>query len=175
MLDLTPSTPEGDLLVVIETPKGSHNKYDFDPASGCLKLKKILPEGMVFPFDFGFIPSTLAEDGDPVDVLVLLDTAVPPLCLAQCRLIGAIEARQKEKGGRWQENDRLLAVSAHSRIHEKTAALDDLPPHQLEEIKGFFVDYNRLEGREFQPLADRGPKAAMKLVAAGMRTFKKAG
>ena len=66
-------------------------------------------------------------------------------------------------------------MAAHSRTHARTTGLGDLPPHQLEEIKGFFVDYNKLEGRRFQPLADRGPKAAMKLVAAGMRTFKKAG
>jgi len=172
-LHLAPYSTEGALLVVIETPKGSHNKYDFDPSYNCLRLAKALPQGMVFPYDFGFIPSTLAEDGDPIDVLVLLDTAVPPLCVVETRLIGAVKARQKAPEEKWTENDRLIAVSIHAHTYDETRSLAELRPHLLAEIKAFFVDYNKLGGGKFEPLRDSGPKAAVKLVAAGMRQFKK--
>jgi inorganic pyrophosphatase len=175
LLRLTPFNEDGNLLVVIETPKGSHTKYDFDPAYGHLKLAKVLPEGMVFPFSFGFIPSTVAGDGDPLDVLVLLESSVPPLCIVETRLVGAIQARQKEAGGEWIENDRLIAVAAHSHEHDYTGSLADLRPHRLDEIKAFFADYNKLEGRKFEALGDLGPKQAAKRVKAGMRAFKKKG
>jgi inorganic pyrophosphatase len=172
-LRLPPYNAEGALMVVIETPKGSHNKYDFEPACGCLTLVKVLPEGMVFPYDFGFIPSTLADDGDPLDVLVLLDTAVPPLCVLQARLVGAIQARQKETGHKWIRNDRLIAVGIHTHTQHRTRSLADLPPHWLTEIKSFFVEYNKLQGRKFDPLGDHGPKVAAKVVEAGVRQFKR--
>src|SRR5881398_2938674 len=73
--------------VVVETPKGSRNKFAFEPKLGVFKLKKVLPEGMVFPYDFGFIPSTKAEDGDPIDVLLLMDEPAYPGCLIECRVV----------------------------------------------------------------------------------------
>jgi inorganic pyrophosphatase len=84
----------GALRAVIETPKGSRNKYTYDTDSDAFELATVLPEGMSFPFDFGFIPSTLGDDGDPVDVLLLMDAPVPPGCMLKCRLIGVIEARE---------------------------------------------------------------------------------
>jgi len=97
------------IQVVIETPKGSRNKYAFDPKQKIFELKKVLPAGMAFPYDFGFVPSTLADDGDPVDVLVLMDEPAFPGCLLKCRIIGVIEGEQrsrKEKG----RNDRIVGV-----------------------------------------------------------------
>jgi inorganic pyrophosphatase len=88
----------GDVLAVIETPRGSRNKYAFDLDLGTFRLKAVLPQDNVFPFDFGFIPSTKADDGDPLDVLVLLEDSVPRGSAISVRLIGAIEAEQKEKG-----------------------------------------------------------------------------
>jgi inorganic pyrophosphatase len=85
-------------MVVIETPKGSPNKLVFEPRRGAFVLKGVLPAGAVFPFDFGFVPSTRAEDGDPLDVLVLMDAAVFPGCIVPSRLIGVIEAEQTEAG-----------------------------------------------------------------------------
>ena len=82
------------LRVVIETPKGSRNKYAFDPEEKVFGLKKVLPAGMAFPYDFGFIPSTLGEDGDPVDVLVLMDEPAFTGCVLKCRIIGIIEGEQ---------------------------------------------------------------------------------
>lgn len=87
-----------DLRIVIETPKGSRNKYSYDPECDCLQLSTVLPEGMVFPYDFGFIPSTLGDDGDPLDILILMEAPVVPGCVVTVRLIGAIEAEQKRAG-----------------------------------------------------------------------------
>ena len=163
---------DGSLRCVIETPRGSRNKYDYDPDCDCMQLGAVLPEGMTFPYDFGFIPSTLGEDGDPVDILVLLDAPVVTGCVVTARPIGVIEARQQEKGRRWIRNDRLLAVSVHAHAHGSATSLKDLRPHLLTEIKAFFVDYNSLKNRKFEPLRDRGPKAALKLIQAGRKAFK---
>lgn len=162
---------EGDLRVVIETPKGSRNKYDYNPDCDCMDLATVLPEGMSFPYDFGFAPSTLGEDGDPLDILVLMDAPVVPGVVIRARLIGAIEAKQRKKKGKWKRNDRLLAVACHAQTHSDIESLKDLRPHMLEEIKEFFVDYNKLRDREFKPQHDAGPGKAAELLKAGMKAF----
>src|SRR5215208_5286440 len=106
----------GDLNVVIDTPKGSRNKFKYDEALGLFRLSGVLPAGAVFPFDFGYIPSTEGGDGDPLDVLVLMDEPVFVGCLVPSRLLGLIEADQTENG-KTTRNDRLIAVAANSRNH----------------------------------------------------------
>jgi inorganic pyrophosphatase len=163
----------GALRIVIETPKGSRNKYDYDPECDCMELGTVLPEGMRFPYDFGFVPSTVGDDGDPLDILVLMDAPVIPGCVIKARVIGALEAKQKSKGENWLRNDRLIAVAVHSQTYEEEQSLSDLRPHLVEEIKQFFVNYNQLRGRKFKPLAEAGAGAAKKLIETGMRTFSK--
>jgi inorganic pyrophosphatase len=163
----------GELRVVIETPKGSRNKYDYDPKCDCLDLATVLPEGMSFPYDFGFVPSTLGEDGDPLDILVLMDVPVVPGCVIRARPVGAIEAKQKAKGEEWVRNDRLIAVATHAQTHENIKSLEDLRPHFVDEIKAFFIEYNRLRGRKFKPLALSGPGKSQKLIKSGMEAFSK--
>src|SRR5438874_12249969 len=113
---------------VIETPKGSHHKFDFEPKFGCFELKRTLPEGMTFPLDFGFIPSTLGGDGDPLDILVVLDFPAQMGALIKVRLLGCITAEQREEGEKWERNDRFIAVAANSRTLADTKPLDDLRP-----------------------------------------------
>jgi inorganic pyrophosphatase len=163
----------GDYRAVIETPKGSRNKYRYDPDCDCFELATTLPEGMAFPFDFGFIPSTLGDDGDPLDVLVLMDSPVMSGCVLRCRVIGVIEAREKERGKRWERNDRLIAVASHARTHEGVKALAELRPHTLDDIKAFFVDYNKLHDKKFDVLGEHGPKRAVKLVTKGNAAYGK--
>jgi inorganic pyrophosphatase len=163
----------GELRVVIETPKGSRNKYDYDPDCDCLELATVLPEGMSFPYDFGFVPSTLGEDGDPLDILVLMDAPVVPGCVIRARPIGAIEAKQKAKGEDWERNDRLIAVAAHAQSHQNVKSLEGLRPHLVDEIKEFFIVYNRLRGRKFKPIALSGPGKSRELIKSGMNAFKK--
>src|SRR5437016_1092848 len=140
-----------DLNIIIETPKGSRNKYNYDPRGRILKLSSILPAGAMFPFDFGFIPSTLGEDGDPLDVLVITEEPVPAGCLVPARAIGVIEAEQTEKGTT-ERNDRIIAVSNEAHCHQQVQALDELPKEILKEIERFFISYNDMRGKEFEPL-----------------------
>jgi inorganic pyrophosphatase len=150
-----------DLTMVIETPR---NKYSYDPETGAFDLGWVLPPGLSFPYDFGFIPSTIAEDGDALDVLVLLDVPVPVGCVVSGRVIGAIQAKQRAPGGKWIRNDRLLAVAKHAHLHQHIKSLDDLRPHMVEEIEEFFIDYNRMRERDFKPLEICGPKKSRKLI-----------
>ncbi len=166
-------TKDDDLRVVIETPRGSRNKYSYDPECDCMQLSTVLPAGMVFPYDFGFIPSTLGQDGDPLDVLILMDQPVVPGCIVRTRLIGAIEAEQKEKGDSWTRNDKLIAVATHAQTHDGVKKISDLRPHLIAEIKEFFVTYNKLRDRKFRSTNEASPDEARRLVEAGLKSFEK--
>jgi inorganic pyrophosphatase len=156
------------LRVIIETPKGSRNKFAFNQEERIFELKKVLPAGMGFPYDFGFVPSTKADDGDPVDVLVLMDEPTFAGCILSCRPIGVIEGEQGEKKKK-ERNDRIVAVEkdAHSFADIKT--IDDLGKQFCRELEEFFINYHRLSGKEYRVLGVKGPGQARKLVKAGMR------
>lgn len=154
--------------VVIETPKGSRNKFAFDPKEQIFELKKVLPAGMTFPYDFGFVPSTKAADGDPVDVLVLMDEPAFAGCALTCRLIGVIEGEQRDKKG-WLRNDRIVAIEEGAHSWSETRSIDDLGKEFRKELEQFFVDYHKLSGERYRVLAVRGPGHARKLVKAGIR------
>src|SRR5437660_554070 len=109
--DLSLFPGKGLIQVVIETPKNSRNKISFDPELKAFQLKKTLPEGMVFPYDFGFIPQTIGADGDPLDALVLMPEPLPPGCLVSGRLIGVIRGKQKEENQKPVRYDRFIVVS----------------------------------------------------------------
>ena len=158
--------------VVVDTPVGSRNKYRFDERHGQWMLSKVLPHGMSFPYDFGFIPSTLGDDGDPLDVLVLADESLPIGAVVPCRLIGVIEAEQQKQRKGAERNDRLIAVADASHRHRHVRTLRDLSDDLLDEIESFFVDDNRLHGRRFTPLARRGPTTARKLLKEGKRRHR---
>ena len=156
--------------VIIETPRGCQNKYDFDPDLGVFILNKTLPMGTVFPFDFGFIPQTLGEDGDPLDVLVIIDEPVYPGCMIHTRLLGVLEAKQDNEKGKKIRNDRLVAVSDCSVLYENIKNIDDLNKSMVKEIENFFVDYNKHEGKKFEPLGWKNSKTAMKLIMDSMKS-----
>ena len=160
---LKPFDESGNLNVVIDTPKGSRNKYAFDFKIDAYKLKTVLPHGTVFPFDFGSIPGTVADDGDPLDVLVLMDEPVFIGCLIEARLLGVIEAEQTE-GGETRRNDRLIAVAAESHTNGKLKSLRKLDSKLLDEIEHFFVSYNAARGKKFRPIGRRGSAVAERLI-----------
>lgn len=162
---LDPFDGDGMLQVVIETPKGSRNKYAWDHERRCFELKKVLPAGMVFPYDFGFIPSTKAPDGDDLDVLLLMDEPAFPGCVLGARLIGAFEGEDTLEDGTTQRNDRLLAVAEASDLFENFRHVDDLPEDFRTHMEQFFQNYPRvLSQKEFKLLRTSGPEAAMRLV-----------
>src|SRR3984957_17924862 len=134
---------DGILQVIIETPKGSRNKFSFDMEQKIFSLKRVLPAGMVFPYDFGFLPKTLAPDGDPIDVLLLMDEPAYPGIAVRARLIGIIEGEQTD-GKKKIRNDRLLAVAEMNHEYAHIKRLSDLPKKFLRELEEFFVNYHRL-------------------------------
>jgi inorganic pyrophosphatase len=165
-------TKKRQCRAIIETPKNRRNKFDYDPESNLFSLGGLLPEGMTFPFDFGFIPSTLGGDGDPLDVMVLMDEPAHVGCLLDVRIVGAIEAEQTEDG-KTETNNRLLAVAIHSYSHEDVESVSDLSKTLLDQIEEFFISYNKQRGKKFKVKRCIGPKRALELIDDGIRAFKK--
>ncbi len=157
------------LNAVIEAPKGSRNKFDFDPVRGVFYLGGVLPAGAIFPFDFGFVPATLGEDGDPLDVVVLTDEGSQAFagCLVAVRLLGAIEVEQGKPGEKPERNDRLIAVVSRSRTYGQAKSLADVPVGIVEDIEHFFISYNMAKDIEFKPVKRSGPEDALRLVKQG--------
>ncbi len=164
-----PRGKNGPINVVVETPRGSRNKFKYDEELGMFRLHSVLPAGATFPYDFGFVPGTKAADGDPIDVLLLMDQAAFAGCVVTARLIGVIEAEQKEKGQKRIRNDRLMAVAIDAHDYREVRTIRDINAHLLGELEHFFVSYNEARGREFKFLGVRGPKRAQKLLHAAMK------
>jgi len=161
-----------DLNVIIDTPKGSRNKYKYDEKLQIFKLGGVLAVGHSFPFDFGYIPNTLGEDGDPLDVLVLMDEPAFVGCLIPSRLIGVIEANQTEDG-KTERNDRLIAVASNSRTHKDIKSINDLNKTLVDEIEHFFISYNEAKGKQFEPLGRFAQVKAKQLIEEGIKLSKK--
>ena len=160
------------LNVVIDTPKGCRNKFAYDKKRKGYILKAVLPHGAVFPFDFGSIAGTTAEDGDPLDALVLMDEPAFVGCLVESRVIGVIEANQTEDG-ETERNDRIIAVAVESPTHGGIKSLDDVDRTLFKDIKHFFVSYNQERGKKFEVIGCRGPKRARSLVRKHTRKGKR--
>src|ERR1700704_2778840 len=115
------------VTALIECPKGFNQKFDYEPEEKRFKLSKILPAGLVFPFDFGMIPGTKGEDGEPLDVIVISELSIFPGCGMDCRIIGALQAEQTERDGKTVRNDRFLAVPLVSQLFPEVNELEQLP------------------------------------------------
>jgi inorganic pyrophosphatase len=160
----TPFNEDGKTLnVVIETPRGSRNKFKYDEELKAFKLKSVLPAGASFPYDFGFVPGTKGEDGDPLDVLVLMDEPAFAGCHISCKLIGVIEATQTEDGDTYR-NDRLVAVANDAHNYRELRSINDLSKNLLDELVHFFKSYNEMKGKEFELVALHAAQAAHSLV-----------
>jgi inorganic pyrophosphatase len=154
---------QGLIQVIVETPAGSRNKFAYDPEQGIFALKKVLPAGMVFPYEFGFLPQTIAPDGDPIDVLLLMDEPAFPGCAVKARLIGVIEGEQLD-GKEKIRNDRLVAVAEVNHMYANIRSLKDLPAKWLDEVQDFFVNYHGLEGKKYRLLGCKGQEVARGLI-----------
>ena len=151
------------MQVIIETPAGSRNKFAFVPEQEIFALKKVLPAGMVFPYDFGFLPRTLAPDGDPLDVLLLMDEPAFPGCAVRSCLIGVIEGEQLD-GKKKTRNDRIVAVAEANHMYANVRKLKDLPSKWVDELQEFFVNYHQLEGKQYRLLGCKGANVALRLI-----------
>ena len=162
---VAPYDPDTGLVrVIIDTPKGSRNKYKFDEQLGLFTLSRVLPAGMVFPFDFGSIPGTQAEDGDPLDMLLLTDAPLIVGCLVQARLLGVIRATQTERG-KTIRNDRLLGAVQTKVNRPRVRSLKEIGTECLRDVEHFFVAYNQAQGRTFRVSGRSGVGIARKLLA----------
>jgi len=153
---------------VVETPQGSRNKFVFNLESGLFEFDKPMPIGVTFPFEFGFVPGTIGGDGDPIDLLILMDAPTFVGCLVETRLLGVIDAEQKEIDGTVERNDRLVGVAVESPRHRDVQSLHNLSEELLLEIEHFFISYNQVLGRQFIPLGRFGPQRAIERVREGV-------
>lgn len=156
-------------MIVVETPKGSREKYKYDPVSGVFKLKKILPLGMIFPYPFGFIPGTHGEDGDPLDAMLISEFESTTGVQIECRIIGALLAEQTFNR-KTIRNDRFFFVPTASFTFSHLKTMNDLPAEHNRQLKEFFIQYNKLEGKIFKPLQIISPAKAEKLITTASTT-----
>jgi inorganic pyrophosphatase len=171
LLKLPALSKGGDAHVVVETPRGSAAKLEYDPELRVFTLSKPLILGLTYPYDWGFIPSTKGEDGDPVDALVLHDTATAPGLVLKCKIIGVLELEQREKGKKAIRNDRLIAVPRESHREKADKDARDLSKQIRQEIEKFFVATDELDDKELKFLGWKGPKSGERLIASAAKAF----
>ena len=159
---------QGNIHAIVEATRGSRNKFKYEPDSRIFLLDSVLPAGATFPFDFGFIPSTQGEDGDPIDVLVLMDEPAFVGAVVPAKLVGAIQAEQTEEGETFR-NDRLISIASSSHAYRGIDTLDALPPNLIDEIEHFWISYNVIKGKAFKPIGRVGPRGAKHLVNEASR------
>jgi len=158
--------------VVVETPRGARAKLKFDPQLKTFVLSKSLLLGLTYPYDWGFVPSTRAEDGDPLDVMVIHDAATTPGLVLKCKVIGVLETLQKEKGEKTR-NDRIFAVPAESHRERELDDVNELDSETKEELQKFFIATDELEAKQLSFLGWAGAKKAGKLIKKSAAKFAK--
>jgi inorganic pyrophosphatase len=154
------------VTAMIECPKGYNQKFDFDPKERRFKLSKILPAGLVFPFDFGMIPGTQGEDGDPLDIIIVSEGTTFPGCLVDCRIIGALKAEQTERDGDTIRNDRFIGIPNVSQLFADIQTLEQLPQGIVNQLEAFFKNYNEQAGKRFRVTERLSAKQAGQLLTS---------
>ncbi len=155
---------EAPVVALVEVPKGSRNKYEYDESWGRLRLDRVLYSPLHYPADYGFIPGTLAEDGDHLDVLIVTHEPTYPGCLVPVRPVGVLDMRD-EKG----RDQKILAVPAVDPRFAEVVDLPHLPPHFLAEIEHFFQVYKALEAKDTEIYGWSGAEEARRIVALARR------
>lgn len=153
---------------VIETPKGRRSKYDYDRKTGVFSLKKLLPEGQSFPLDFGFIPSTHCDDGDPMDVMILMDEPGIVGGVVEIRVLGVLEIEEIENGI-VERNDRIVGVATESYLYENIRKLSDIESTFIKNLESFWENKAQLEHKQLRVLGVRKAKRALALIRKASR------
>src|SRR5499427_5801909 len=153
---------------IIEIPRGSKNKYELDKTTGMLRLDRVLHSAVHYPADYGFIPRTYCDDGDPLDVLVLAQEPVYPLTIVEARAIGVMRMRD-EKGS----DDKIVAVSVNDPAFADYTDKDQLPSHILREVQRFFQDYKVLEHKKVVIEDLLGPVEAVSIIRDALELYRK--
>ena len=152
--------------MIVDTPRRSRIKYKLEESTGLFIVDRILPPGLNFPFNFGYVPNTKAADGDAVDMILVVDENLPVGCAVDCSLIGVIEAEQTEEGSTYR-NDRVVAVSAKDPKAPKNA--NELPEGFIEDVERFFATYHHADGNDFKVLRMSDASQAQKLIQKSMQ------
>jgi inorganic pyrophosphatase len=175
-LNLPPFTKDGDVHVVVETPRGSRAKFAYDPKLETFILSKSLLAGLTYPHDWGFVPSTKAkaDDGDPLDIMVIHDAATFPGIVLTCRIIGILQIEQRRKG-KAERNDRLFAVPRRSHSEQGLRDVGALSKPIQQELEKFFIATDELEDKTLEINGWKGPKVAMKAIKDSVKNFSKDG
>lgn len=171
-LKLPSFTKDGDVHVVVETPRGSRAKFAYDPQLGTFVLSKSLLTGLTYPHDWGFVPSTKADDGDPLDIMVIHDATTFPGIVLACRIIGVLQIEQKSKG-KAERNDRLFAVPRRSHSEQALRDVRGLSKPIQQELEKFFIATDELEAKKLEIIGWKGPKFAMSAIKDSVKTFSK--
>jgi len=153
----------GTIEIIVETPKGSPFKYKYDKKKEWFEVHKALPVGLVFPYDFGFIPNTKGEDGDPLDVLLFSEFSFLQGSMLECRVIGSMKAHQTS-GKETIRNDRIFVIPEVKGLHPDYESLEDIQQEKLKEIENFFIYYNSIQQKIFTPLGILSPKETIKII-----------
>jgi inorganic pyrophosphatase len=167
-------TEDGDVQVVVETPRGSRAKFNYDPKLEAFTLSKSLLTGLTYPHDWGFVPSTKADDGDPIDIMVIHDATTIPGLVVTCRVIGILQIEQKSKK-KSERNDRLFAVPRRSHSEQALKDVRDLSRPIQEELEKFFIATDELEDKKLKIIGWKGPKAAVQAIKEAAKSFAKDG
>ncbi|HZF50124.1 MAG TPA: inorganic diphosphatase [Polyangiaceae bacterium] len=168
-------TKNGAFHVVVEAPRGSNVKLKYDPKLGVFTLARPLVLGVSYPYDWGFIPSTMAPDGDPLDAMVLLDAVTYPGVVLPCVPLGVVKLSQKrKKTGARERNDRIIAIPVGAPRLEEIRDARDLPERVRKEIGQFFLTAVVLADKDAKLLGWDGPEAANELIDASARAWSKA-
>jgi inorganic pyrophosphatase len=170
--NLSPFTEDGDVHVVVETPRGSRAKFDYDPKLESFALSKSLLTGLTYLHDWGFLPSTKADDGDPLDIMLIHDAATFPGLVVTCRVIGILQIVQKEKN-KSERNDRLFAVPRCSHSEKALKDVSDLTKPIREELEKFFIATDELDDKKLNVIGWKGPKAAVQAIKDAAKSFAK--
>lgn len=165
-LDIKRITPE-EFIVCIEISKNSKMKYELDKETGRLILDRVLFTSTHYPANYGFIPKTYAGDDDPLDVLVLCQSEIIPLCLVKCRPIGVIKMIDNE-----QVDEKVIAVPVGDPSWNSYKNIDELPEHILDEMRHFFGVYKQLEGKTTSIVETRGPSEAKRIISSAIERYK---
>lgn len=168
--DLPPFDEQHNLRVVVETPRGANIKIKFDENLGCFSLSRILPLGVAYPYDFGFVPQTLAQDGDPLDVMVLIDAVTYPGVVISCRPLGALQV--EERGLRGRPNHRLVAVPVKAARKDEVRNFSDLGRRMQQELERFFVMSSSFTSKDPVVRGWVGPDAAGEMVQRAIARYK---
>ena len=167
--DISPAriNPE-DFIAVIEIEKGSKNKYELDKESGLLKLDRVLYSSMYYPHNYGFIPQSYCDDHDPLDILILSQIEVVPLCIVEAKVIGVM--RMLDNG---EADDKIIAVAAGDPSVNHFNDISELPQHMTTEIMSFFEDYTKLENKTVVVEEFFDKETALKILEDSFKMYKK--